>query len=112
PYVAGANAGKPQEENHVRERREIPQAIGTCESDALVRALICTSEELAQKRKVAATVNNRPVVVVLSLDGNVYALRDICPHRGPRLSDGMIDTGCSGNSVGEYIFDEKREYLR
>ena len=72
----------------------------------------CRYEELIAKGKLGVTVDSRPIVLILSRDNEVYALRDVCPHKGPRLSDGMIDTGCSGDTVGEYCYDADTEVIR
>jgi nitrite reductase/ring-hydroxylating ferredoxin subunit len=77
-----------------------------------MKYLACRYETLETSGKLAFSVNNRPVVVVRSSDGSVHALRDVCPHKGPCLSDGMIDRNCLGNEAGEYIYDRTVEVLR
>jgi nitrite reductase (NADH) small subunit len=73
---------------------------------------VCTYEDLKVSRKKAVTIDRKPIVVVCSQSGEVYALRNVCPHKGPCLSDGMIDRNCTGNQAGEYIFENEREVLR
>ncbi len=73
---------------------------------------VCSLEELGKIRKKALVINNRPVVVVYSDQGSLHALRDVCPHKGPCLSDGMLDKNCTGATTGEYIFDRETEVLR
>lgn len=73
---------------------------------------VCRYETIEEKGKLALNIDNRPVVLVHALDGSVHALRDVCPHKGPCLSDGMIDRNCRGNEVGEYIYDNTIEVLR
>lgn len=77
-----------------------------------MKHLVCSLDELSQVRKKAIVINKRPVVVVYSEQGSLYALRDVCPHKGPCLSDGMLDKNCQGSAAGEYIFDRDAEVLR
>jgi len=73
---------------------------------------VCSYEVLERDGKLALRLENRPIVLIRSQDGSVYALRDICPHKGPCLSDGMIDNNCRGDEAGEYLFDRDTEVLR
>lgn len=73
---------------------------------------LCRYDALERSGKLAFVVENRPVVVVRSHDGGVHALRDVCPHKGPCLSAGMIDRNCTGETSGEYLFDRDTEVLR
>lgn len=73
---------------------------------------LCRYEALEKSGKLAFVIENRPVVVVRAQDGEVHALRDVCPHKGPCLSAGMLDRNCTGDTVGEYIFDRDTEVLR
>ncbi len=73
---------------------------------------VCKYEELELERKKAVVVNGKAIVLVKSKNGEVFALRDVCPHKGPCLSLGMIDENCSSSSVGEYIFEKDKEVLR
>ncbi|MBT2757859.1 Rieske (2Fe-2S) protein [Mesobacillus foraminis] len=77
-----------------------------------MRHQVCTVRELELFQKVPVQINGKAVVIVRSEDGGVYALRDVCPHKGPCLSEGMMDKGCTSNEVGEYIFEKEKEVLR
>ncbi|MEW9672438.1 Rieske (2Fe-2S) protein [Ammoniphilus sp. 3BR4] len=77
-----------------------------------MKHLICNYDELKQEGKKAVSIDRKPIVVVRSQSGEVYALRDVCPHKGPCLSAGMLDKNCSGYDVGEYIFEQEKEVLR
>jgi phenylpropionate dioxygenase-like ring-hydroxylating dioxygenase large terminal subunit len=50
---------------------------------------------LARGRTVAKTLLGEPLLLGRAADGTVFALRDICPHRGIPLSQGRFD----GNEV-------------
>ena len=77
-----------------------------------MKHLVCDYNELKKSGKQAFEIDRKPVVVVLSQDGQVYALKDVCPHKGPCLSEGMVDKNCSANGVGEYIYESGREVIR
>jgi len=77
-----------------------------------MKHFVCRLEELDKIRKKAVIIDQRPIVVVRSDHGDVHALRDVCPHKGPCLSDGMLDKNCQGSATGEYLFDRATEVLR
>lgn len=77
-----------------------------------MKHLVCHYDDLMQSRKKSVSINQKAIVVVRSESGDLYALRDVCPHKGPCLSDGMLDKGCVGNEVGEYIFEQEKDVLR
>jgi phenylpropionate dioxygenase-like ring-hydroxylating dioxygenase large terminal subunit len=49
------------------------------------------SRELRLGRMLARTMLGEPVLLGRNRDGAVFALRDICPHRGMPLSEGRFD---------------------
>lgn len=49
------------------------------------------SRSVGRGRLVARTMLGEPVLLGRGDDGAVFALRDICPHRGMRLSEGAFD---------------------
>jgi phenylpropionate dioxygenase-like ring-hydroxylating dioxygenase large terminal subunit len=50
----------------------------------------CPAAELAPGAVKALTIAGRPLALARRLDGTLYALRDICPHRGMPLSFGRV----------------------
>ncbi|MBD2846315.1 Rieske (2Fe-2S) protein [Paenibacillus sp. IB182496] len=73
---------------------------------------VCSYAELEAEGKRAVVADRKAVVIVRARDGRVYALRDVCPHKGPCLSAGMIDRGCAGERVGVYVYEPEVEVLR
>lgn len=73
---------------------------------------VCKYEDLNPKMMKALTILNKPIVIIKSEDGEVYALRDVCPHKGPCLSDGALDKNCTGEMTGSYIFENDRDIIR
>jgi nitrite reductase/ring-hydroxylating ferredoxin subunit len=47
-------------------------------------------------------------IAIFNVDGTFYALRDVCPHQGARLSDGIIVGEVTADCPGEYQFDPGR----
>lgn len=73
---------------------------------------ICSYDDLQHFKMRSFTVERTAIVLVRARDGGLYALRDVCPHKGPCLSAGMIDRSCKGEEAGEYVFEEEQEVLR
>ena len=51
---------------------------------------ICAEDELTSKGVLSARVQEIDVAVFRLADGRLFALEDRCPHRGARLSAGVI----------------------
>jgi 3-phenylpropionate/trans-cinnamate dioxygenase ferredoxin subunit len=65
------------------------------------QVFVCPLQDLPQGTMRAFRVEGREIVFVHSGE-RVYALRDVCPHQGARLSDGMITCERIAGAVGEY----------
>lgn len=78
----------------------------------MAKHLACRYEELSATGMKAVQLERKAVVLVRAGDGSVHALRNVCPHKGPCLSDGMLDKGCSGASAGDYLYEADTELLR
>ena len=52
------------------------------------------------------TVDRKPVVLV-NVDGDVYAYEDRCPHSGTPLSEGTLDGAVLTCSAHEWVFDTR-----
>jgi 3-phenylpropionate/trans-cinnamate dioxygenase ferredoxin subunit len=46
------------------------------------------------------------------VDGTFYALRDVCPHQGARLSGGVVVGWLEADGPGCYRFDPKRQLVK
>jgi len=51
------------------------------------------SSQLKKKSFIKRVIQNEPVVIVRNEEGKIYALKDICPHRGIPLSYGRLVKG-------------------
>lgn len=77
-----------------------------------MKQAVCQYDELKPKEMKAIMIERKPIVVIRSKEGDVYALRNVCPHKGPNLSDGAVDSNTSGTEVGDYVFDNDTEVIR
>jgi nitrite reductase (NADH) small subunit len=59
-------------------------------------------DELSPGQLRAATIDAVAIVVVRTPEGDVHALRDVCPHHGARLSRGMLERTVGGDELGVY----------
>ena len=57
-------------------------------------ARICAVDEIEKGTAIHAEIDDEPVAVVRTDDGEVYAIRDVCSHAEVPLSEGEID-GCT-----------------
>jgi nitrite reductase (NADH) small subunit len=72
--------------------------------------IVCRSDELAPGERRALRVGRRSIVVVRAADGRYWAVADVCPHQGARLSDGhlgglltLVDGACRTDREGEVL---------
>ena len=65
-----------------------------------MRYRLFPSEELERGTMRRAIVDGLAIVVVRTPDGVLRALRDVCPHRQARLSDGLLQELVAGDAVG------------
>lgn len=57
-------------------------------------ARICAVDEIDKGTAVHADIDDTPVAVVRTDDGDVFAIHDVCSHAEVPLSEGEID-GCT-----------------
>ncbi|WP_209124159.1 Rieske (2Fe-2S) protein [Alkalihalobacillus sp. BA299] len=72
----------------------------------------CKAEEIKNGDMKAFTFNKKSIVVVRSKNGELYALRNVCPHKGPALSLGSVDATCTATEPGEYTLEKEGEVLK
>jgi nitrite reductase/ring-hydroxylating ferredoxin subunit len=73
---------------------------------------ICKADELQKGEMKEFTLEKKSIVVIHSKNGEYYALRNVCPHKGPALSDGSLDGTCMGTEPGEYALEKDGEVLK
>ena len=77
-----------------------------------MHAVVCRRDELAPGEKRALDVGGRRSVLVRTGDGRYFALADVCPHQGARLSDGHLGDELVAERVGERRLHRPAEILR
>jgi nitrite reductase/ring-hydroxylating ferredoxin subunit len=50
---------------------------------------VCNVDDLGSGKSIVVEVERRRIVIA-NCDGNLYAIRDVCPHQGCALSKGSI----------------------
>jgi toluene monooxygenase system ferredoxin subunit len=65
---------------------------------------VATLDDLWEGEMKAVEVDGIAVVLI-NIDGEVYAYEDQCPHLGSRLSEGSLDRATLTCSAHEWVFD-------
>ncbi len=71
-----------------------------------MKRLVCELERLENARKLRIEIEGKPLLVTY-FDGAAYAMSDVCPHMGGRLSDGTFENGRIVCPVHHATFDVK-----
>jgi nitrite reductase/ring-hydroxylating ferredoxin subunit len=66
---------------------------------------VCPLQDLPDGSMRSYKVEGREVVFVRNGE-RIFALRNVCPHQGARLSDGMITCQRIAGAVGEYRLED------
>jgi 3-phenylpropionate/trans-cinnamate dioxygenase ferredoxin subunit len=76
---------------------------------AVTRHVVGRVDDMPPGSRVRVRVNGRPIAV-FNVEGSFYALKDVCPHQGAALSDGVVVSELTADRPGEYTFcsDAKR----
>jgi 3-phenylpropionate/trans-cinnamate dioxygenase ferredoxin subunit len=51
-------------------------------------------------------------IAIFNVDGELYALRDVCPHQGAPLSAGVVCGELKAERPGEYRFESTRRHVK
>ena len=73
--------------------------------------VVMAEDELAPGQLRRVVVGGRGIALVRTSTGDLYALRDTCPHQGAPLSAGIVETSIDGDSPGS-IWMTTTEVLR
>jgi nitrite reductase (NADH) small subunit len=71
-----------------------------------MRYEVCAAITLKCGEMRTVQVDRRYVLVARAPNGNLYALGDRCPHRGARLSGGVLEETISSAFVGDYYVSD------
>jgi nitrite reductase (NADH) small subunit/3-phenylpropionate/trans-cinnamate dioxygenase ferredoxin subunit len=53
---------------------------------------VARSEQIKERFAISVTIENK-AIAIFRYEGNLYALRDSCPHQAAPISDGYVDEG-------------------
>lgn len=51
---------------------------------------VCTLEELREEKRKVVNIKNQKIAIFF-LEGKVYAINAVCPHKGGPLEEGELD---------------------
>lgn len=73
--------------------------------------VIAKTAEIPAGSRQCVSVAGRDIVV-FNVDGAFFALANRCPHRGAKLSDGMVVGRIGSSGYGDYSLDSKGTTVR
>jgi nitrite reductase/ring-hydroxylating ferredoxin subunit len=77
----------------------------------MAKFVVGRANDIPPGTKCQATVDGR-AIAIFNVDGRFYALRDVCPHRGARLSEGTVVGSLTACAAGAYDYDEARMFVK
>jgi len=72
---------------------------------------VCRLDEIPDGTMKAVQVEGREVLLVRKGE-HIFAMRDICPHQGTRLSTGSLTSATRSSGVGDYRSDQCGRIVR
>lgn len=75
------------------------------------RHVVARAADLPPGARKLVTVDGR-AIVVLNVNGELFALSDKCPHKGASLSGGKLTGLVESQAPGEYCYSRSGEMLR
>lgn len=80
-------------------------------STDVVRVEVCRPEELPPGSRRVVNVEGRDIAV-FNVNGNLFALRDTCPHQGAPLSAGVVGGTMLPSAPHEYVYGMDGQVIR
>jgi nitrite reductase/ring-hydroxylating ferredoxin subunit len=77
----------------------------------MTKYVVCPVDELPVGTRRKVNVGGRQLVI-FSVDGRFYALRDRCPHQGAALSAGTVVGRIEAKRPGVYEYDPARKLIK
>ena len=77
----------------------------------MTRHVVATSEELPPGARKIVMLGGRSIGV-FNVGGQLFALRNRCPHNGAALCDGIVSGGLRSRGPGEFEWDASSPLLR
>lgn len=77
----------------------------------MARLDVCSAAELPPGARRVVRVDGR-AISVFNVGGRLYAIRDVCPHQGARLSAGVIGGTMLPSAPHEYVYGMEGQVIR
>jgi 3-phenylpropionate/trans-cinnamate dioxygenase ferredoxin subunit len=77
----------------------------------MARYVIGTIDEVQPGHRLIVEVAGRSICV-FNIDGEMYGLRNRCPHQGGPLCRGRLTSALTSAVPGEYSYDRTRQVIR
>jgi 3-phenylpropionate/trans-cinnamate dioxygenase ferredoxin subunit len=77
----------------------------------MARHVVAPVNELPPGTRRSVSVGGRRIAV-FNVAGRFYAVKDVCPHQGAALSDGVVVGELTACRPGEYAFDADRPHVK
>jgi 3-phenylpropionate/trans-cinnamate dioxygenase ferredoxin subunit len=77
----------------------------------LAKHVVAAAVDLPPGAQMRAEAAGR-ALAIFNVGGRLYAVRDVCPHKGAPLSSGVVVGTLTAPHPGEYRFDETCAHLR
>ena len=69
----------------------------------MMRHLVCQLNDVADGTIKAIQIDGRELMLVRK-GRQIFALRDVCPHQGAKLSTGVLSGAAVAEQIGQYRF--------
>jgi nitrite reductase (NADH) small subunit len=76
------------------------------------RHVVAAIAELEPGTVKIVEVEARSIGVIRSMDGRLYALRNVCPHHGAPLCLGTVTGSMAPSRPHEYVYDQDQSLIR
>ena len=77
----------------------------------MARHEICSADELPPGSKRLVEIDGRKIGV-LNVDGRLFAIRNVCPHQGAPLCEGVVGGTMLPSAPYEYVYGMEGRVIR
>ncbi len=81
-------------------------------TSSLQRTVVCGIEELPAGERREVAVGGEYGVMVFNLGGDLYAIRNKCPHKGGPLGRGRVRPRVGSSGVSEWTYEREGEVIK
>ena len=74
--------------------------------------VVCALDELKPGQRREVQLGGADGVTVFNVGGQLYALRNLCPHKGGPLCRGRLRPHVASPGVGQWVFERENEIIK